>query len=69
LPPGLDQLLDLGRSQIFARAQIGIGLLGRHGPRTGDREDRHRVNGNNLGRGNLPVFVTWPDHFQARDHW
>src|SRR6516162_4637611 len=63
LPPApalgrFDQLLDLGRCQIFAAAQIGIGLPDRHDPRI-----------NVLVRGNLPVFVTWLDQFEARNHW
>src|SRR3974390_2905365 len=53
-----DQLLDLGRRQIFAAAQIGIGLPDRHDPRIND-----------LVRDNLAVFVTWLDQFQVRDHW
>src|SRR6516165_9198642 len=74
LPPAavlgrLDQPLDLGPGQIFPAAQIGIGLPRRHGPRTDEGTVVIGRGGNNLGRVNLPVFVTWLDQFQARDHW
>jgi len=55
----LDQLLDLGRGQIFARAQIGISRPRRH---------NRRIDGG-LGCGNLPVFVTWLDQLQARNRF
>jgi hypothetical protein len=46
----LDQLLDLGRGEVFARAHLRIGQPARRGGL------------------NLPVFVTWLDKFQPRNH-